>query len=240
MINVFKKHASAYKRLVRKYALDVWKDRADNKVKEDFFYKAERYKKKYELDLIKHYHDAGIKIYPGTIRAKANQWLEDQTALVESIEVIAKAKKNELTAELFDKLRSEKAPDVQKMLNKVYLTQADLSRGAEVYKVFSFSDNLEAKAMQLGEQQAFDLGAEINHDVMTDIGDRYEWRTQEDSKVRKTHRKLNGKTFLYSDPPTEIDEYGHKHTGHPGTQWGCRCYELPSTKRPFKNYIARV
>lgn len=239
MINVFKKHAPAYKRLVRKYALDIWKDRATKTVKDEFFQKVERYKRSYERDLIEHYHKAGIKIYPGTIRAKANQWYEDQGALVESIEVIAKAKKDELTTELFDKLRTEKSADVQKTLSKVYLTQADLSRGAEVYKVFSFSENLEARAMQLGEQQAFDLGAEINHDVMTEIGDRYQWNTQEDSRVRKTHRKLDKKTFLYSNPPTTIDKYGNKHTGHCSTAFGCRCWESPSNKKPLLNYVVR-
>jgi hypothetical protein len=240
VINVFKKHAPAYKRLVRKYALDVWKDRATKAVKEDFFHKAERYKRHYERDLIDHYHKAGIKIYPGTIRAKANQWYEDQGALIESIEVIADAKKSELTTELFDKLRTEKSADVQKKLNKVYLTQADLARGAEVYKVFSFSENLEARAMQLGEQEAYDLGAEINHDVMTALGDRYQWNTQEDSRVRRTHRKLDKKTFLYSDPPTTIDQYGNKHTGHAGTDYGCRCWESPSTRKPFRNFVVQA
>lgn len=221
MINVFKKHAPAYKRLVRKFALDVWKDKVNKSTKEDFFGKVERFKRNYERDLIDHYHQAGIKIYPGTIRAKANQWYEDQYNLIESLETIATAKKSELTTELFDKLRTEKSADAQKMLNKIYLTKADLSRGAEVYKVFSFTDNLEAKAMQLGEQQAYDLGADINHDVMTEIGDRYMWMTQDDKRVRKTHQKLNKKTFLYEDPPTTKDQYGHSHTGHPGTDWGC-------------------
>lgn len=236
MINVFKKHAPAYKRIVRKYALDVWRNRGNRKV---FLEKAERYKRKYERDLVEYYHKQEIKIHPETIKAKAHQWLVDQRSLTESVEVVAQAKKDNLTAELFDKLRKQKSSDVQKMLDKIYLKQKDVGRGAEVYKVFSFSENLEARAEQIGEQAAFDLGADINHAVIEDIGDRYQWNTQEDSRVRKTHKMLNKKTFLYSDPPTTVDKYGNTHTGHPGTDYGCRCFEEPSTSKPRLSYTAK-
>lgn len=218
MISIFKKHAPAYKRLVRRYALDVWRDKAD---REKFLQAAERYKRKYEKDLTDYYHRKRIKIYRGTIRAKADQWLKDQGTLASTIETIASAKKQKLTAEMFEKFRQSQSTDVQKILNKMYLTKADEKRGAQVYQVFSFADNFEAKAEQLGEQSAFELGRDINTAVVSDVGDKYEWQTQEDSRVRETHQKLNKKTFLYSDPPTTVDKYGNTHTGHPGTDWGC-------------------
>ena len=236
MINIFEKHAPEYRRIVRKYALDVWHGRAGKK---NFLRKVELFKRKYHADLIKHYQDKGIKIYRGTIDAKANQWQVDQLALAESIKVIAAAKKNKLIAQQFDELRKTKPADVQKMLNKIYLTSDAIASGESVYKVFSFKENFEARAMQLGEESAFDLGSEINHAVLIESGDRYEWNTQQDKRVRDTHKKLNGKVFLYSDHPTTIDKYGKRHTGPPGTDYGCRCFESQARKKGkvWKNYV---
>lgn len=236
MIDVFKKFAPRYKRLVRRLALDVWKDRLTKKSESKFFDDAERFQRSYERALTQHYRDKDIRIFPGTIREKGEQWLESQRALVDSIKVIATAKKDKLTGELFEKLRKDQSGDVQKMLNRIYLEPGDK---AEVYRVFSFAESLEAKAEQIGDQAAFDLGQEINRAVIQGIGDRYKWQTQEDSRVRKTHRMLNKKTFLYSDPPTTVDKGGRRHTGNPGSEWGCRCYEESSNGKPLRGYVVK-
>lgn len=47
---------------------------------------------------------------------------------------------------------------------------------------------------------------------------QYDWWTMLDPKVRKTHRPRHAKRFLYSDPPSG---------GHPGTEAGCRCRQVP-------------
>jgi hypothetical protein len=240
MNNVFEKMAPSYKRLVRRYALDIWRDRLSKKDEEEFLGKANNFKKRYERELVKYYRDKEIRIFPGTIREKANAWLVDQVNLLDSIKVIASAKKEKLTSELFEDLKKDQSGDVQKMLNKIYLTKSEIGRGEEVYKVFSFSDNLSARAEQLGEESAFDLGSDINHSVIMAVGDTYDWNTQEDRQVRLTHRKLNKKTFSYSDPPTTIDKYGNRHTGHCGTDYGCRCYETPGTKKPLKKYVVKA
>ncbi len=239
MINVFEKLAPSYKRLVRKYALDIWKDRLTKQKEKEFLKSAENFKKRYQRELIKHYQNEDIKIHYGTITAKANQWLVDQRSLLDSIKVIAKGKKEKLTTELFEKLRTDQTGDVQKQINKLYLTEKDIKSGEEVYRVFSFADNLAKKAEQLGEENAFELGKDINHAVISGLNDRYEWQTQQDKHVRKTHKKLNKKTFLYSNPPKTIDKYGNIHVGAPGTDWGCRCYEVPSNSKPLLNYVAR-
>ena len=239
MINVFEKLAPSYQRTVRRFALDIWRNRLTKQSEKDFIKKAESFKMLYERELTRHYRDDGVKIFRGTITAKADQWLDDQRSLLDSIKVIATAKKDKLTVELFDKLRTDQSGEVQKMLNKVYLTKAEISQGAEIYKVFSFSDNLAKKAEQLGEQAAFDLGKDINHAVISQNGDAYDWNTQEDKEVRKTHGKLNKKTFLYSNPPTTIDKYGKRHTGHCGSDWGCRCFETTATGKPRLNYVVR-
>jgi SPP1 gp7 family putative phage head morphogenesis protein len=49
------------------------------------------------------------------------------------------------------------------------------------------------------------------------------WRTVGDSRVRESHRKLNGQSFRWDDPP-ESDP-GHKAL--PGGIWNCRCWAEP-------------
>lgn len=46
------------------------------------------------------------------------------------------------------------------------------------------------------------------------------WRTAGDSDVRASHRKLNGQTFRWDDPP----ECDPGHRALPGGIWNCRCY----------------
>lgn len=239
MIDVFKKFAPRYKKLVRRYALKVWKNKATKKTRNEFFDSAERFQKQYKRALVEYYEEKDINIYRGTIDAKAAQWLKDQKALIASVEVIAKAKKNNLIAEQFEKLKESETGGVQKMLNKIYLSKEDIEAGGEVYKVFSFADNLEDRAEQLGEESSFDLGRDINQAVLEDAGETYKWQTQEDAKVRKTHRMLAKKIFSWGDPPTTIDKYNNKHTGHPGTDWGCRCYAVPARGKPLLNFVAK-
>jgi len=46
----------------------------------------------------------------------------------------------------------------------------------------------------------------------------YIWHTQEDDKVRPSHRANDGKVFAWDDPPP---------TGNPGEAYGCRCWAEP-------------
>lgn len=50
---------------------------------------------------------------------------------------------------------------------------------------------------------------------------QYVWRTRRDAKVRQSHRVNDGRRFDWSDPP---------ETGHPGTQFNCRCEAIPYVK----------
>ncbi|WP_288481985.1 minor capsid protein [uncultured Deinococcus sp.] len=45
----------------------------------------------------------------------------------------------------------------------------------------------------------------------------YIWRTASDNRVRKEHKKRDGKTFSWDDPPAG---------GHPGEDYQCRCVAL--------------
>ena len=55
------------------------------------------------------------------------------------------------------------------------------------------------------------------------------WVTSGDSDVRESHKKLNGKVFMWSDPPV-CDPPNYRAL--PGCIWNCRCYAhviLPDT-----------
>ena len=47
---------------------------------------------------------------------------------------------------------------------------------------------------------------------------KYIWRTSEDSRVRESHRELDGKVFSWDQPPL---------VGHPGEDYMCRCVAIP-------------
>lgn len=49
------------------------------------------------------------------------------------------------------------------------------------------------------------------------------WRTVGDSRVRESHRKLNGQSFRWDDPP----ECDPGHHALPGGIWNCRCWAEP-------------
>lgn len=157
----------------------------------------------------------------------------DQITLSDKIQEIAEEKKDRLSEEL-ESLRTRKIDEVQKLLKQIEKPEGRVS------PVVSFSHNFEDKAIQMGEDAAFDLATEINHSVVHGMSDIYKWTSQRDNRVRETHKKLNGKLFSYKSPPTTIDKYGNEHTGNPGTDWGCRCYEIPAQGRPLINYTARA
>ena len=241
MISVFEQFAPKYKKVVRRFALTAWRwgsQSAEARAAESELYKkADTFRMRYERALKEYYREKEIRIWPGTIRAKGQEWLREQKSLTQAVKVVADAKKNKLAVDEFEKLRKESPGDIQKLLNKVYLSPEARKDGENVFGVFSFKDEMSKKAEQIGEEAAFDLGEKINDAVIGDLGDRYKWRTQEDKRVRKTHRKLNGKTFLWTNPPTTIDEYGNKHTGHCGSDYGCRCYSEPSKAKPLIDFV---
>lgn len=239
MINVFEKYEKPYQRIVRRLAIDIWNNRADKSALELFYSRAKRFRNNYEKALVKHYKEKNIHIFPGTIKAKADQWFSDQSVLVETLSSISDIKKNNIKTDLIEDYIKDKSPKTQKLLNDLYLSEAEKAAGGKVLRVYSFKDNLEKKAEQMGSQAAFDFGTEINDAVLGEQFEAYDWNTQGDHKVRKTHRKLNKKTFLFSDPPTTIDKYGRQHTGNCGTDWGCRCFGSPPTGKPLRNYVVR-
>lgn len=57
----------------------------------------------------------------------------------------------------------------------------------------------------------------------------YIWRTARDSDVRKSHRQMEGKFVLWSEPPTLSDGT----VTHAGMIYNCRCYSEPILPERF-------
>lgn len=58
------------------------------------------------------------------------------------------------------------------------------------------------------------------------------WRTSLDGSVREDHRKLEGKTFAWDDPPVADSRTGEHAL--PGAIYNCRCYAEPVISDPYK------
>lgn len=229
MIDIFKRLAPSYASIVRKLGIDVWYDRADF---DEFIASADRFKRRYELELAEYYRRMKYPFRRSEIRDLADEWLADQVTIFGKVKEVASEKKKNLQEKL-DEVKDRKREEVSTLIKKAR------EHEGRVAGVISFSENLEKRSEQIGEDQAFELATKINHQVVEQISGVYIWKTQEDNRVRKTHRKLANKIFAYDDPPTTIDEYGHEHTGHPGTDWGCRCWEEAARGKPLRGYIVR-
>ncbi|WP_088227851.1 minor capsid protein [Desulfosporosinus sp. FKB] len=57
----------------------------------------------------------------------------------------------------------------------------------------------------------------------------YTWRSSEDSRVRSSHKHMDGVIVFWTDPPSPEELVGEKSIGyyHAGECVGCRCYAEP-------------
>ena len=75
------------------------------------------------------------------------------------------------------------------------------------------------RAKLIARDQIGKLYGQVNHTRQRALGVRqFIWRTVNDERVRDEHEALAGRTFSYSDPPSE---------GLPGEPVLCRCYAEP-------------
>lgn len=78
-------------------------------------------------------------------------------------------------------------------------------------------------ARLLARDQIAKLNAAITQRQQTDAGiSRYKWSDSRDERVRKSHRRLNGRIFRWDDPP----ETDAGRRCHPGQDYQCRCCAL--------------
>jgi SPP1 gp7 family putative phage head morphogenesis protein len=77
-------------------------------------------------------------------------------------------------------------------------------------------------ARLIARDQVGKLNGKINQYRQEQLGGkRYIWRGADDERERKDHRKLNGTTHKWSDPP--IVDRGTGRRAHPGEDFQCRC-----------------
>jgi hypothetical protein len=215
MIHVFEKFAPRWRNAVTRFARAIWYGEDDKEAEILYDNQALRFSKAYRHAMEKYYAEKGMNVYRGTLDGYVMNWLRKQDAMKETLRVTAADKQNKLVADEMKRLAKEKDP--QAMLDRLY----EAKENETVYKVFSFKDNFKDLAAQHGDENAFELGTGINERIVQKYSDRYFWRTQKDKRVRNTHQQLEAKCFLFTDPPTTIDKYGHRHTGNAGSDFGC-------------------
>lgn len=82
------------------------------------------------------------------------------------------------------------------------------------------------KAKFLARQETGLFMAKYRRERFADTGiQRYRWSTSRDERVRHDHKDLDGKVFLYSQPPIVDRHTGRR--GNPGEDYNCRCVDLP-------------
>jgi len=80
-------------------------------------------------------------------------------------------------------------------------------------------------ARLIARDQIAKLNGQIARQQQEDAGvTEYTWSTSGDSRVRPSHRALDGKRFSWNDPPVVDTKTGRRC--HPGEDYQCRCVAL--------------
>jgi SPP1 gp7 family putative phage head morphogenesis protein len=78
-------------------------------------------------------------------------------------------------------------------------------------------------AKLIARDQTAKLNAALTKYQQTDAGiTHYKWSDSRDSRVRESHKRLNGRIFSWDNPP----ETEHGRKCHPGQDYQCRCCAL--------------
>ncbi len=87
-----------------------------------------------------------------------------------------------------------------------------------------------AKAKLIARTEVSKTSTALTQARCEDLGlDWYNWRTSEDSRVRSSHKHMEGVLVKWSNPPSPEElihakSYGHYHAGN---IFNCRCYPEP-------------
>ena len=86
------------------------------------------------------------------------------------------------------------------------------------------------RAELIARDQVAKLNGQIQKAQQQDAGiTEYVWYTVGDSRVRESHRALNGKKFSWNDPPIVDERTGRRC--HPAEDYQCRCIGRPVFNR---------
>lgn len=112
--------------------------------------------------------------------------------------------------------------DAAKRVHKLTMEGlADATRASEIAKeILRTTHVTESRATLIARTEVGRASTNLTLARASYVGsDGYVWRTAQDSDVRKSHRKMEGKFVSWAKPPT-LDNL----TGHAGALPNCRCY----------------
>lgn len=229
MINIFKKFTPSFQNIVRKYAIDVWYNRENEK---DFLKRVTDFRKRFERELTAYYKSRGLRIDYREIENLALQWQAEQLALAHSIKKDMRKKETKVIEEKKEEIHKEQK-ELYEEAAKTGKKKKDFVSVVTPLTAGRLDSDFLKKSNQIGEESAFDLVSKINNQIILDNSATgvFRWKTQGDSHVRETHRKLENKIFAWNNLP-KIDG----QEVEPGSQWGCRCYGEITNGKPLKNY----
>lgn len=138
-------------------------------------------------------------------------WVQENLDLIKSID-----------AETLRKIRETMADMILGTVDRAELTRT-LQQGLIPVIFRKPLDEIERReknrAALIGRDQVGKLNGRLTQYYQEQAGiEEYKWVTAGDERVRPTHRRLNGETFKWKEPPPE---------GHPGQPIQCRCIADP-------------
>lgn len=124
--------------------------------------------------------------------------------------------------------------DIAKQVNEHILTEAMKGTRsvniAEQIKVF-FPHESEAKANLIARTETSKTATALTQARCESVGVQwYIWRTSEDSRVRSSHKIMDGVLVNWNDPPSpeQLSGVGKPYGRyHAGDTFNCRCYAEP-------------
>jgi len=119
-----------------------------------------------------------------------------------------------------------RAQSITQMRQKVMANTFEGRRASALINMLRQSHGVSMrKAEFLARQETSLLLSKYKQSRAKDMGlPMYRWSTSHDERVRSDHRHLNGKTFLWSDPPVTNHKTGARN--NPGEDFGCRCVAI--------------
>lgn len=85
-------------------------------------------------------------------------------------------------------------------------------------------EELQQNIFQRAESLTTYFSQQMDRESQQEAGiENYVWRSMDDEKVRDSHAANDDRVFGWDDPP---------NTGHPGADYGCRCWAEPTYEEP--------
>lgn len=143
--------------------------------------------------------------YTGELFKKLmKEWIDNNVDLIKTIPNDSLTKMRELVLEGYRE--GKPTTTIVKEIQKVYGTER-------------------RHAQLIARDQIAKLNGQITRLQQEDAGvTEYIWSTSGDSRVRPSHKALDGKRFKWSDPPVVDPKTGRRC--HPGEDYQCRCVAL--------------